>query len=200
MKADAIVSRILDDARAEAARVLREAAERADLARQDAERRVEAQRAQLDEQTEREIGQRRGRMLRMAELEQRKALLGAKREVVEQVFETVLAALGSMPEDQRRAYNERLLLGAAEGGERLIHDAADAALFGDAFFDSVNGKLARAGKAPVRPSTERRDMGGGFVLAGEGVEIDCRYAAVLAQQVPGLEADVARMLFNAEVK
>ncbi len=200
MKSDAISARILEDARAQAAQLLQDARSRADAAKADCDRRIEERRVQLNNQVESDIRQQRSRMLRMAELEQKKAQLGAKREVIEQVFETVLAALRSMPADQRGAYNKKLLLTSAMGGEQIVCAREDEALFDDAFLEGVNAELAVAGKVPVTLSADRRATGGGFILKAGGCEVNCTYGAVLEQSVPQMEADVARMLFGSDVK
>lgn len=197
MKADAISQKILDDARAAAARILEEARARAEDLRHDAETKTEERRVTLDAQTEEDSRLLRSRMLRMAELDQRKALLGAKREVIEQVFETALAGMRNMPEAQRVAYNKQLLLSAAQGGEQVIVAADEARLFDDRFIQDVNAELKQAGKGPVSLSSEHRQTGGGFILASQGMEINCTYQAVLGQAKPSLEAEVAQMLFGA---
>lgn len=135
-------------------------------------------------------------MLRMAELEARKARLAAKREVVDQVFDAVLGGIQSMPESQRMAFNRRLLLAAASGGETILCAGEDAEQFSGSFLDDVNAELARAGKKPVRLGSGRRETGGGFILKDGALEIDCRYRQILAERRPALEADVAAILFD----
>lgn len=196
MRPDAIVQKILEDARRDAAKTLDEANTRAEALKRQSEERLRVQREALSEQTKQDAAALRGRMLRMAELEARKARLAAKREVIDQVFDTVLGGMKSMPQAQRMAYNRRILLEAARGGETILCDGEDVELFPPSFIDDVNARLARAGKRPVRLGDERRKLGGGFVLRDGGMEIHCRYDRIIAEQRPSLEADVARMLFD----
>ncbi len=196
MNADAISQKILDDARAAAAHTLADAHERA----QDMRKKTEAALAQKRAASERKIAEdcdlQRSRMLRMAELDQKKALLGAKREVIEQVFDTALAGMRNMPLEQRRAYNKKLLLSVAQGGEAVAFEAGDEALFDAAFFSDVNAELLKKGRVPVRLWPERHATGGGFALISAGAVTNCSYEAVLGQSKPGLEAEVAKLLFG----
>lgn len=196
MKADAITAKILQDARAGAAQTLSEARQRAEKMRKDADAQLEQKRRELEEQTQQECKVLRDRMLRMAELDQRKALLAAKRDVIDEAFEVALGAMRVMGEDQQRAYNRRVLLEVAQGGEELIIAKNDEKLFDEAFIDSINQALATAGKAPVTRSKQRRETGGGFILKKAGLEVNCTYFAMLSQFKSALEAEVAQMLFD----
>lgn len=196
MNADAITAKILEDARAQAARILSEAQQKADELRRLSEDAIEEKRLESEKQADRQAAELRDRMLRMAELDQKKALLQVKREVIDQAFDDALSRMTGMDAGQKRDYIERLLLESAQGGETLIASTEDRALFDEAFMSRLNAALKKAGKAPVTLSDETRALGGGFVLQQGGLEINCAFRAALQQARPGLEAEVAAMLFN----
>lgn len=196
MNAEAITSKILEDARAQAAAALGEAQRKADDLRRWDEAAIEEKRQQSEAQADRQAAEMRDRMLRMAELDQKKALLSVKRQVIDLAFADALERMAAMGAEQKREYIEKLLLASAQGGEELIPSAEDKALFDPAFMARLNAQLQKAGKAAVTLSSQDRPLGGGFVLKQGGLEINCAFSAVLSQARSALEAEVAAVLFN----
>ncbi|HIS01849.1 MAG TPA: hypothetical protein IAA74_09660 [Candidatus Excrementavichristensenella intestinipullorum] len=196
MNAEAITSKILEDARAQAAAALGEAQRKADDLRRRDEAAIEEKRQQSEAQADRQAAEMRDRMLRMAELDQKKALLSVKRQVIDLAFADALERMAAMGAEQKREYIEKLLLASAQGGEELIPSAEDKALFDPAFMARLNAQLQKAGKAAVTLSSQDRPLGGGFVLKQGGLEINCAFSAVLSQARSALEAEVAAVLFN----
>lgn len=196
MNAEAITSKILEDARAQAAAALGEAQRKADDLRRRDEAAIEEKRQQSEAQADRQAAEMRDRMLRMAELDQKKALLSVKRQVIDLAFADALERMAAMGAEQKREYIEKLLLASAQGGEELIPSAEDKALFDPAFMARLNAQLQKAGKAVVTLSSQDRPLGGGFVLKQGGLEINCAFSAVLSQARSALEAEVAAVLFN----
>jgi V/A-type H+-transporting ATPase subunit E len=197
MNADAIVGTILDDARAEAARILGEADARAAENRARAEAEVQALRERAEADARRETAELQDRMLRMAALDQRKAELAAKREVIDQVFALTLQKMQRMPADQKKGYLEKLLLENAEGDEQVILSDGDAGLLDEIALTRVNVALARAGKVGrLSLSPTRRALDGGFLLKKGGMEVNCTFRALLNQSRPALEAEAANLLFG----
>jgi len=196
VNAEAITLKILEDARAQAAQVLRDAHQRADELQAQGDAQIEARRLESEAQAEKQAGELRDRMLRMAELDQKKALLAAKREVIDQAFEDAGRRMEEMDGAAKKAFMEKLLLGSAEGGEEIIPDEKDRGLFDAAYMAHLNDALEKAGKEGVTLSPKSRDLGGGFVLKKGGLEINCAFDAVLWQMRPTLEAEVAGVLFD----
>ncbi len=197
MNVDAIKQKILEDARQAAARTLEEAGERARQIRLNSEEKMLELRMQQLKQAEQDGSDAHERMIRMAELEERKKDLATKREVIDQAFENALERMRGMDITMAQIFLKRLLLEAADGTEQILVDERDAALYTDSFLHEVNAALVKKGlSGELRLSSERRPLGGGFVLLRQGVEINCTYSAVIKQMKPDLEADVAAILFQ----
>lgn len=197
MKADAIIDKILDDARGAAAQTLREANERAEQMRKDAEAEILKKREETMNQARRECVSLRDRMLRMAELDQRKAELSVKRDVIDLAFEQALLRLAAMPDDERLAYYTGLILALAQGDESIVVSSADAALFTKEVMGGINERLAQAGKSGrLTLDGERRETGGGFIFKKDGMEANCTFRAIVNQARPMLESSVAQVLFG----
>lgn len=197
MNADAITSKILEDARQSASQTLKEADERAQKLREDNDRKAEDEKNAAMEQARKDCAELRDRMLRMAELDQRKELLSMKRAVIDAAFEEALASMRAMPAEKARAFMEKTLLSLAEGDEGVIVSKGDEKVFDASFVARVNDQLKKAGKSGnLSLSGEVRDAGGGILLRRGGMEVNLTYPSVLSERRPELEAEVAGMLFQ----
>lgn len=195
MNADTIARRIVEDARKAAQEAVDAANARAEEARKAAAAEVEKKREAALARADEDAARQRENALRMAELDQRKALLAMKREMIDSAFAQALEALIAMPVEQARAVNMRLLLDAAEGEMELVVAQADEAIFSAEFLAEANRNLAAKG-ARVRLAAQRKPARGGFILRRGGMEISCEYAALVARVRPLWETDVAQMLFQ----
>ncbi|MDO4547123.1 MAG: V-type ATP synthase subunit E family protein [Clostridia bacterium] len=196
MKADAITARIIEDANLQAERTLAEARVKAEKMQAEFEAELEKKQKDSEAQTEKQISDMRDRMLRMAQLDQKKQMLAVKREVIDMAFEDALERMYKMPADKKREYIKKLIIESAEGGEMVIPSKPDEAVFDEGFMAQVNEAVQKAGKEPLKKSDAARDIDGGFVLSKDGMEINCAYKAVLGQYRSALEAEAAALIFN----
>lgn len=195
MKADGILKRIEEDARVAAAEILRDAQAKADAIRSASDSRISKGRDAAMEQARQEAIALDDRMQRMAKLDARKDMLAAKREVLDEAFARALDKLYAMPEDKARAFGLSMLLSSATGEETLIPDA-ESAWCDQQFVDAANAALVKAGKpGHIVLSKDRRSLGGGFVLARSGMEINCSYKAAMEARRMDIEAEIVSILF-----
>ena len=99
---DRISERILNDARAEAARIIEEAQERARSLKDDRTGQVEKENERYYQETIERARERKRRMLAMAGLEMRKEVLAAKQELIDHVMEKAGEAIMEMPREEYR--------------------------------------------------------------------------------------------------
>lgn len=197
MKADAITNRIMEDAREGASRILMEAHRRAEEMSERNKALHISQEAAAMESARRDCAELRDRMLRMAELDQRKEMLAMKRELISAAFDAALSEMRAMPVEKARAFVGKMLVEAAEGNEKVVISASDEGVFGAEFINDMNKKLISAGKpGKIALDSERRELGGGVILKSEGMELNLTYPSVLGETRTKLEAEVAEMLFN----
>ena len=180
--AQAEIDAILDEARAEAAKI---------TAKYEAQAAAEAD--EIVKRGSAAAAEREERLASMAQMEGRKAELSAKQEVIEEAFTLALKKLLALPEDQ---YVELLADLAAKasttGKETLIFSAKDR--------DSVGEKVVAAASAKVNGGafvlgTETRAIEGGFVLSDGAVEVNCSFATLVRLQKTEITGDVSRVLF-----
>lgn len=197
MNADGILKRIEQDAREGAATMLREAQLKAEELRAVSDKKIEDAKTAALETARRDAISLDDRMQRMAQLDARKDLLGAKREVLDEAFARALDKMAAMPDDKARAFGLDMLLSSASGSEVLVPDAASA-WCDQAFVDAANAALKQSGRpGAIKLSSQKRNLGGGFVLEQGGMEINCSYKAALDARRMDIEAEIATVLFES---
>jgi V/A-type H+/Na+-transporting ATPase subunit E len=196
MDARAIIDKIQTDAQADASRILAEARLKADKLKAESEARISAVRAAEAGRADTDAQEMEQRMLRMADLEDRKALLTGKREVMDRMFSQVLRQLETMPAAQARAYFLETLLSFAEGGEILLPGDENHGWYDADFLREANAALLKRGiDNPILEAAECV-RGTGFALRRGGAETNCTFGAILAAQRLQMEADAAQALFS----
>ncbi len=204
MGVDKIIQKLLSDAEAEAGRILAQAEQEAEEIRQQGEAEAQAAKQPILERAEAEAQRRRRQHLALAALWARNKVLAAKRELLDRVFKEATERLGRLGSQEYRAFLRELLLRAAETGEEeIILSPQDAAVFDTNLLEEVNSELKRAGKAgSLRLAQEEaqdgRELGEtrGFILRGQGYEVNVTFATLLRQAREGLETAVAKLLFG----
>ncbi len=196
MNAQAILTRIEQDGEAARAQLLRDAQAKADQVRKASEEKIGLERTKCLDVARRDALQLDDRLQRMARLDARKALLAAKRQVLDEAFESALSMMQQMPREQALQFGLMSLLSAAQGDETVVPDAASA-WCDAAFIQQANDALVKAGKpGKLTLAREAKSLGGGFLLVRGGMEINCSYQAALSANRMDLEAEVAALLFS----
>jgi vacuolar-type H+-ATPase subunit E/Vma4 len=196
MNVDAIVDKILADARKSAQDTLKAAEEKASAIKERSAEAVRLSTEKAREQTDNEISEARRLMRRMAELDLRKEELKQKRVVIDEAFAKALRLMDTMPSNAAKEYMLKLCVESARGCESVISDKNND-LINQSFVDMANAALAAAGKqAKLTLGEKREGIGCGFLLGMDGMEINCTFASVLGSARPSLEGDVAKALFD----
>lgn len=199
MNAQAILDKILQDAKESASATLRDADDRAKEMEAAADKRIAAARAKTEAQARQDAEAATARMQRMAELDERKLLLADKRRMMDRAFELALAKMKAMPAKQARAFLLDALTELAEGGEALIVGADNDGWMDDQFLQDANAALVAKGKtAALTLGSEKRKGVSGLILAKHDTEINCTYEAFLTSERLEMEAQVAQTLFPGD--
>ena len=190
-----ITAKIQADARQEIDAILAEAqAEAAGImAGYEAQARAEAE--SVLARGEKAAAERAERLASMAQLECRKAVLGAKQEVIEEAFARAREKLLALPQEEYVALLADLAIQAgATGREKLIFSVADRARVGKAVVVAANDKLGGAGNLTL--AEETRPITGGFILSDGAVEVNCTFDVLIRLQRGALSGEVAKVLFD----
>jgi len=198
--AEKIVERILADARQQAEAIVAEAKEKAAGILAQGEKEAERSRQEILERARTTAEERRRRIVTIAELEGRKALLAAKEALLEEAFTTALQELQQLDVPTYQRIIRSLLLASVEtGSEEVVVSPADKDRVTPAFIEKINKELRNQGrKGNLTLVVENRPLEGGFILRSGGVDINNSFAAILKMQRDELEPEVAAILFPGE--
>ena len=196
--AERIIKRVLDEAQHEATRIVTDAEKTAESMILAAKNKASAKKEHILEQAQKDAEEQKKRIIGVAELEARKEILGAKKELIGQSFGEALRQLGDMDEQAYLNFIKDLLLGLTETGtEKVAFSARDLKRIPDTFWQEVNEALVSAGKkGGLKPADEPADIKGGFILSSKEVEVNCSFEALLNIQRDELEPEIAAVLFK----
>lgn len=189
MGKEAMVNRILSDAKEEADALLAEAIKEAETIERASEEKCEA----LRKATEEELAERRRVIFEKraadARLDGAKIWLKEKRKVLSTVYDEAHSRLLELSEEDTLRLIERLLEHYAETGDEL--------LFSKEFpYQSAVELLLVVAKKQLRVSKERQEIGGGIKLLGNVSDKDISYAALIEAASEEEQAELAAELFR----
>ena len=197
MNAQAILSKIEEDANLTADKLLSDAQVKSTELKAASRDKIEAMHKAMLALAEHDSKELEQRMIRMHELDERKALLGKKRELIDEAFALAKDQLAKSPVARRRAFFLKQAVACANGNETLIPGADASDWFDDAFVAEINAALVAAGKpGGLVLGNERRAGCTGVILATRGSEIRCTFDANMEEARAELEHQVAGILFN----
>lgn len=189
MSKEAILERIISDAKTAAAATVAEAEGRA------AEIIAEAEaRAERDRQGTSTIIAERSKAIAdgkaaTARLDAAKVMLAAKRGVIDEVYARALEKLKALPQKEAVRLAEGLLLSYAEDGDELVFATNFA-------YKAQVLKLAVVAEKNLKNSGKTADIDGGFILIGKNSDKDLSYGALLALDREERQAEIAAKLFS----
>ncbi len=194
MEVKGILNKIESDAREAAAAQLADAEKRAAAISAQNEEQTQRQRAAMEERLKNECVEMEARMLRMAELEDKKSQLQVKRQVMDVAFDRAVAELYALPRAQKRSFFLAQLLSVAQGNEDVLIGEKSAEWFDTSFLDEANAALRREGKT-ASLSQGVSITGCGFELRRGGEALNCTFEALVNGNRISMESDVAKALF-----
>ncbi len=197
-----IIGRIEADALLEAERILSEAREKADETAAEIQKKADALKAELAQKGEAEAAERKKRIIGVAELEARKRLLETKQGMIDKAFETAREKLAKLPGKELISVLARLAAEASRtGSERVKLTAKDREAIGNDVVKAANKLLKEAGKPAGLTLSEAvldASAAGGVLLAGENIEVNCTFAALLENLRGEMASEIAGILFAAD--
>ncbi len=198
MPAEAIIKKILDDAKKEAVTIEKEYQE--ELKKMEAEQKLEIEKITADINKEGKIqGEEKvRRLLSNAEIGARKSLLELKQELIDDVFQSAYDHVRNMEDKTYRQFMHDLIIKVAEtGDEEIVVGKKDVNLLNHSFVEQVNADLKKARKKGAlhlgKPSSE---IDGGVLLRHGRKEVSATLSALFHEARHELESEVAKMLLK----
>ncbi len=197
MNAEAILDKIEQDALATAAQTLDDAQKKVDSLKAASREKIGEMHRSMLSQAELDGDALAQRLRRMAELNDRKDLLGKKRALIDEAFALAAQKLADAPATQKRSFFTRQIAKYAAGNETLVIGANGADWFDGAFLAEVNAALQKAGKpGTLTFAPEKREGCIGVIISQSGAEIRCTFDALLEEMRAELEQKTAATLFG----
>lgn len=186
-----IKSKIEADAMNEAEEILGQFRAQADGILSEAKQESEKIDQKLQERIRYEENEVRKRKAIVADLEVRKLILGARRELIDLTFSKALDVLSSMPKKKYVAFMTKLLESPEVSGDEEVFLCRGEKLLDGEWLDEVNVRR----KSNLILSQERIPGTGGFVLRKGRIDINCTWDVLLGWIKKDLEAEVVERLF-----
>ena len=193
---NALINGIIEEAKAEAARIKSEAEGRAAVILDEAKRAAAERRREIVRAGDQEATERRRRIEITSELDQKRDLLTAKGRVIDEAVALALQKLYNLPQVQKAAlFSASMLESVESGAEEIRPAAADKALL-EKILPKVNSALQAKGLSgqlrlgPVEPGIQ-----GGFIIVGGHFQADNSIESMMLSIKNDLIPEVAKVLF-----
>jgi V/A-type H+-transporting ATPase subunit E len=125
MGLDTIVNDILEKARAESEAILKDAQAEADRIIADAKAEAEAFREEREEAVRREVERLRRQEISGANLEVKRAILNARKDLLDEVYRRAEERLQNLPVDRQSSILETIIRKHASDGDRIYSNERD---------------------------------------------------------------------------
>ena len=200
MPVEAIVEKILSDAKEEAEAIRASFLQEVEKLEEGKSQEIEKIRVEVDRE-----GKLRGeeavrRLLSSKQMEAKKSILQLKQELIDRVFESAYDKVYHLKDQEYREFIQALLQKVVEtGDEEVIVGKRDAKRITSSFIQAVNRelkKMGREGKLLLGPPSPEIDRG--FILRRGRKEINVALSALFASVRQELESETAEVLFGED--
>ena len=198
MNAEQVVQKILSEAQDEARKILDEA--RGKAAEQGSQ--LDSEIADFEAKTSQlsvEAGEDKlQRMLAGARMDNGKQLLGAKVEILKDVFDRAKKAVNDLPDERYLSWVMKTMKQAVESGDEEVIVGKDEKRINDEFITKVNRELGPGFKGNLKLSSEKGDFSGGFILSRGKVQINATTDVVIDDLYESMQIELSQILFDSE--
>ncbi len=195
--AQQIVDYILDAARQEAEKLRDQAEEKAAARLSETEAAARQRQKEILAQAQADAERAVRAAESAAELARRERLLLERRRLVDEALDKTVAHVRELPPEDYFARMAAMIREAAQEGRGILWlDERDLTRLPADFMAGLQASLAEGRR--VELSVQPADIGGGFLLRYDEIEIDCRLTALAEAKREELEDLLAGELFRAE--
>lgn len=195
---DNLKNRIMKDSSSEADEILKASKEKAAKIIEDGKLKAQSiiegskKKAGLDGASEYE------RIITKARLDARNEMILAKQEAINGVFDKARDYIISMDSAEYSDFIEKLILSNIEtGNEEIIFSESDLQKLDTRLVERVNKKLDDQGRVGgLKLSSEKRNIGPGFILKNGRVETNCTIELQLKLLRESIESEIANIIFG----
>ena len=193
-----ILDKLRAESQAEAEAILAKAKAEADAITARFAKQAEQEKAAAMEKGKKSAEERQDRLIRAAEMESKKTILGAKQAVLDRAFSQAREKLLHLPRENYVSLLASLAAGSAGSGEEaVVLNAKDRKELGEQVVAEANRLRTEAGKTGfLTLSGETADIDGGLLLRDTASEVNCTFETLLRLSREELAGQAAAILFD----
>jgi V/A-type H+-transporting ATPase subunit E len=192
-----ILKAIEDEAQSGADAIISDAKKQADDILSAAKQEAELKCAQIAQKTSDEIKSIISRAESAAALQEKKAILEAKQQIINETISKARASLSVLPDTEYTEIILKLIKKYAHNSQgRILFSASDRKRFPADFIGRINTALSGKTGAALTLSDNAADINGGFLLVYGDIEENCSFDALFEASKEDLQDKVNSFLFD----
>ncbi len=197
MEAEQVIQKILADAKAEAEKIKKQSGQNEAAEQEKLTRQLEDYKKQTETIAKQAGEDEKSHILAGARMDIAKKYLTEKRKILDEIFDQAGRQLQNLPDEQYRALCKKLMLDAVEtGDEEVVVDKNENRINQD-FLNQVNQDLGSDFRGNLRLSSEKQNLGAGFILKHGKIKTNVSIGVLLNQARKELEIELAKELFES---
>lgn len=199
MSLDKILVQINSEAQQKSEQIILEAKEKAEQIMKQSLEEAGLKKEAILEQARQDARDREKRMIQMAHLSGRKAILAEKQKAIHFIFSAAMNRLAGLnPGKYKQILRHMLIKAVTSGKEEIILPVKDKKLIDEDWLKGLNKELAKTRGLPgeLKLSKETRSIKGGFILRDGQVETNSSFEAILKYNQSELEPEVVGLLLE----
>ena len=195
MDATKVVEKILSDANVQAEAIKNEANKTAESLNAKINHEIADLKDESTKIAESKAADRRDRVLASARMDSKKAILKAKRDALDDLFNKAASKLQSLDEESYVSLMSKLIKKAVQTGDEEVLVSSSETIIDDKFIKNINRELGAGFKGNLSLSEDKAQISCGFILRRGDVTINVS-GKVLVELARGeLESKFASELF-----
>jgi V/A-type H+/Na+-transporting ATPase subunit E len=197
MSLEKIIERIEQDAENQAEEIIKNASANSDKIIQEANERANQVKAQALEESKKQAGTHKQRLISTASLDLRKDILIEKQRTIDSAFQEAMDNLLKMKDDEYQKIIIKMILpNVLTGNEEIILSERDKTRLGKGFLEKINNELSKAGKkGKLIIAKDSYNILGGFVLRRGNIELNNSFESLFNSIREDIESEVSKVLF-----
>ena len=196
MNAEQVVNKILSEADQQAEAIMQEACEKRDRLDKQLAEALSTYQDETRRLAQEAAADRRERMLASARMDNARAALAAKSELLDEVFSKAVERIVKLPDESYKALMTQLMTEAVETGDETVIVGKDETRINSEFIKQINRQLGTGFKGNLRLADKHADIKGGFILARGKVQMNASVEVLVERLREAIETDVAAKLFG----
>ncbi len=196
MDAEQVINKIISEANQNADSIKQQAQNEVDQQNKDLQNELDDFEKQTQKMAEQAAQDKTDRMLAQSRMQNQKKILKAKVEVLDQIFSSAAEKIAQMPDDQYNSLMTNLMEKAIETGDEEVIVGKNETRINQDFIKQLNRKLGSGYKGNLRLSSEKTDIGAGFILRRQKIQMNVSVEVLIDRVREEIEPQIVNLVFE----